>query len=104
MGRFLFVFWFYICDYTDSNDNTTSTIRILTHVIVFSLNSEYDRGNRYSLTTIKYTHGNKEGNTCNNMSTNFGLYMSFFVKNMKLSVLTTCQNLSYPKSLLCEKG
>ena len=41
---------------------------------------------------IKYTHGNKLGNTCNNATTNFGLYKSFFVKIMK-NVLTTCQNL-----------
>ena len=40
----------------------------------------------------KYTHGNKLGNTCNNVTTNFGLYISFFVKIMK-NVLTTCQNL-----------
>ena len=29
-----------------------------------------------------YTHGNKLGNACNNVTTNFGLYISFFVKHM----------------------
>ena len=50
-----------------------------------------------------YTHGNKLGNTCNNVTTNFGLNISFFVKIMK-NVLITCQNLQYPKLLLCENG
>ena len=36
-----------------------------------------------------YTHGNKLGNTCNNVTTNFGLFISFFVKIMK-NVLTIC--------------
>ena len=40
----------------------------------------------------KYTHGNKLGNTCNNVTTNFGLYTSFFVKIMR-NVLTIFQNL-----------
>ena len=35
-----------------------------------------------------YTDGNKLGNTCNNVTTNFGLYISFFVRIMK-NVLTT---------------
>ena len=35
-----------------------------------------------------YTHGNKLGNTCHNVTTNFGLRISFFVKIMK-NVLTT---------------
>ena len=41
-----------------------------------------------------YTHGNKLGNTYNNVTTNFGLYIhvSFFVKIMK-NVSTICQNL-----------
>ena len=39
-----------------------------------------------------YKHGNKLGNTCNNVTTNFGRYISFFVKIMK-NVLTICQNL-----------
>ena len=39
-----------------------------------------------------YTHGNKLGNTCNNVTTNFGLYISFSVKIMK-NVWTTCQNM-----------
>ena len=38
-----------------------------------------------------YTHGNKLGNMCNNVTTKFELYESFFVKNMK-NVLTNCQN------------
>ena len=42
-----------------------------------------------------YTHGNKLGNTCNNVTTNFGLYISFFVNIMK-NVLTICQNLQSP--------
>ena len=52
---------------------------------------------------IIYTHGNKLGNTCNNVTTNFGLYISFFVKIMK-NVLTICQTLQSPKLLLCENG
>ena len=39
-----------------------------------------------------YTHGNKLGNTCNNVTAKFGLYVSFFVKIMK-NVLTICQHL-----------
>ena len=39
-----------------------------------------------------YTHGNKLGNTCHNVTTTFGLDISFFVKDMK-NVLTSCQNL-----------
>ena len=39
-----------------------------------------------------YTHGNKLRNTCNNVTTTFGLNVSFFVKDMK-NVLTICQNL-----------
>ena len=30
-----------------------------------------------------YTHGNKLGNTRNNVTTNFELYITIFVKNMK---------------------
>ena len=40
----------------------------------------------------KYTHGNKLGNTFNNVTTNLGLYISFFVKSTK-TVLTLYQNL-----------
>ena len=29
---------------------------------------------------ITYTHGIKLGNTCNNVTTNFGLSISFFIK------------------------
>ena len=47
-----------------------------------------------------YTHGNKLGNTSNNVTNHFGLYLSFFVKVMK-NVLTLCQNLQYPKLFLC---
>ena len=50
-----------------------------------------------------YTHGNKLGNTCHNVTSNFGLYISFFVKIMK-NVLTICQNLQTPKLLLYENG
>ena len=35
-----------------------------------------------------YTHGNKLGNTCNNVTTNLGLYISFFIGIMK-NVLKT---------------
>ena len=38
------------------------------------------------------THGHKLRNTCNNVTTNFGLYISFIVKFSK-NVLTICQNL-----------
>ena len=48
-------------------------------------------GDVLSKTNI-YTHGNKLGNTCNNVATNFGLYISFFVIIMK-NVLTICLNL-----------
>ena len=35
-----------------------------------------------------YTHGNKLGNTCNNVTTNFGLNISFFVRIMKNDLTT----------------
>ena len=35
----------------------------------------------------KYTHGNKLGNTFYNVTTSFGLYISFFVRIMK-NILT----------------
>ena len=41
---------------------------------------------------LNYTHGNKLGNTCNNVTANFGLYISFFVNIIK-NVLTICQYL-----------
>ena len=49
------------------------------------------------------THENKLGNTCDNVTTNFGLYISFFVKSMNI-VLEICQNLCYPKLFLYENG
>ena len=50
------------------------------------------KNRKFSVEDLIYTHGNKLGNTCNNVTTNFGLYTSFFVKIMK-NVLTICQNL-----------
>ena len=55
----------------------------------------------WNIKGLNVTHGNELGNTCYNVTTNFGMYICiFFVKNMQ-SVWTLCQNLQYQMLILC---
>ena len=51
-----------------------------------------------------YTHRNKLGNTCNNVTTNFGLYISFFVKPMNNVFYNVPESVVSKFVLLCENG